>query len=120
MARIYRLGENIADAMMTGKAEYKGPENVCPYCHGNILEYRDGELWCPICECRADFEIINGKLKVSFSQDAIDHNRWCERAIKDHFDIISRGHRAALAGKDIIAEKRKLFYKLPIELPEIN
>jgi multimeric flavodoxin WrbA len=66
MARAYKLGENVAEAMMTGKVEYKGPENVCPYCHGNLLEYRDGELWCPICEWKAGFELVNGKLKVSF------------------------------------------------------
>jgi hypothetical protein len=39
---------------------------------------------------------------------------------KIHIDNIARGHRIALAGKDVIAEKRKLFDKKPIKLPEIK
>jgi multimeric flavodoxin WrbA len=120
MARAYKLGENVAKALKSGKAEYKGPENVCPYCHGNLLEYRNGELWCPICECKADFRTVNGKLEVSFSQEVIENNRWGAGALREHIEIIARGHRTALAGKDIIAEKRKLFDKQPIELPKIK
>jgi multimeric flavodoxin WrbA len=120
MSRAYKLGENVAEAMMTGKVEYKGPESICFNCHGNLLEYRNGELWCPSCECKADFEVIDGKLKVNFSRDAINHNRWGEWGDKEHINNIARGHRIALAGKDIIAEKRKLFDKKPIELPEIK
>jgi multimeric flavodoxin WrbA len=120
MARAYKLGENVAEAIMAGKVEYKGPDSICSNCHGNLLEYRDGELWCPSCECMADFEIINGKLKVTFSRDAIDHNRWGEWGGKVHIYNIARLHRLAREGKDIIAEKRKLFRKKPIELPEIK
>ena len=119
-ARAYKLGENVAEAMMTGKVEYKGPDSICSNCNGNLLEYRDGELWCPSCECKADFEIINGKLKVSFSRDSISHNRWGEWGDKVHIDNIARLHRLAREGKDVIAEKRKLFDKKPIELPEIK
>ena len=45
MARAYKLGENVAEALMTNKVEYKGTVSVCPNCHGNLLEYRSGELW---------------------------------------------------------------------------
>jgi multimeric flavodoxin WrbA len=120
MARAYELGENVAEALMKGKTEYNGPENVCPYCHGNLLEYREGDLWCPICEMRADFQVVNGKLNVNFSQDAIEHNRWGETALLEHIEIIARGHKAAFNGKDIITEKRKLFDKQAIKLPEIK
>jgi multimeric flavodoxin WrbA len=120
MARAYKLGENVAEAMVTGKIKYKGPDGICPNCHGNLLEYRNGTLWCPSCECRADFKVIDGKLKVSFSRDAISHNRWGEWGDKIHMDNIAKGHRAAQAGKDIITEKRKLFGKKPIALPEIR
>jgi multimeric flavodoxin WrbA len=120
MARAYKLGENVAEAMMTNKVEYKGPVSICSNCHGNLLEYRNGELWCPTCECKADFEVIKGKVKISFSQDAINHNRWGQWGDKVHIDNIARGHMMAQVGKDIIAEKRKLFDKKPIELPEIR
>jgi multimeric flavodoxin WrbA len=120
MARAYRLGENVAEAMIASKVEYKGPDFICPNCHGNLLEYRNSELWCPTCECKADFEVSDGKLKVSFSRDAINHNRWGQWGAKVHMENIARGHRMALEGKDIIAEKRKLFDKKPVELPEIR
>ena len=120
IARAYKLGENVAKAMMIRKVEYKGPEGICPNCHGNLLEYRNGQLWCPSCECKADFEIIDGKIRVSFSQDAINHNRWGAWGDKVHMENIARGHGMAAAGKDGIAEKRKLFDKKPVELPEIG
>jgi multimeric flavodoxin WrbA len=119
-ARAYKLGENVAEAMVTGKIDYKGPKNVCPYCHGNLLEYREGELWCPICETKADAEIVKGKLKINFSQYAVSHTRWSEKAGIEHIEIISRRHKKAFEGKDIITEKRKQFYKQPITLPEIK
>jgi multimeric flavodoxin WrbA len=120
MARTYQLGENVAWALKAGKIEYQGPSGVCPCCHGNLLEYRNGELWCPMCEHRADLQIMDKKIKVSFSQEALDNNRWSRLAMKEHLEIIARGHQKALAGKDIIAEKRKRFDKQPIALPEIR
>jgi multimeric flavodoxin WrbA len=120
MARAYKLGKNIAQASMSGRLEYKGPEGVCPCCHGNLLEYREGELWCPMCEHRADLQLTDKKLKISFSQEAIGSNRWSRPALKEHLEIIGRGHQKALAGKEVITEKRKLFDKQPISLPEIK
>lgn len=120
MARTYILGENVAAALMTGITEYKGDENVCPYCHGNLLEYREGEIWCPICECKAQLAMTNGKLTVTFTEDAIIQNRWSGSALKEHVEIIARGHRKAFEGKEVISEKRKLFKKTPIALPEIQ
>jgi hypothetical protein len=38
----------------------------------------------------------------------------------EHIEIIARGHKKAQAGKDIITEKRKLYDKQPIKLPEIK
>ena len=69
---------------------------------------------------KADLEIIDSKLKVSFSRDAISHNRWGEWGAKVHTDNTAKGHRMASAGKDVIAKKGKLFDKKPIELPEIG
>jgi multimeric flavodoxin WrbA len=120
MARAYKLGKNVAGALMTHKIEYKGPPGICSNCHGNLLEYRGGELWCPTCECKANFEVIGGKLKVGFSEDSINHNRWGDWGGRIHIDNIAKGHRTAQTGKDIIAEKRKLFDKKPIKLPEIR
>lgn len=120
MARAYKLGENVAEAIMTHRVEYQGPDSICHNCHGNLLEYRNGELWCPSCECKADFEIIDGKIRVSFSQDAINHSRWGAWGDRVHMENIARGHGMATAGKDVIAEKRKLLDKKPIELPDIK
>jgi multimeric flavodoxin WrbA len=120
MARAYKLGENVAEALKAGKTEYKGPNGICPYCHGNLLEYRNGELWCPICECKSDFKIQDGRLQVSFSQKAIEQNRWSDWGAKEHVELIAREHKMAIAGKDIIEEKRKMLNKEPIELPKIK
>jgi hypothetical protein len=75
MARAYQLGENVAEALLTGQTEFKGPANVFSYCHGNLLAYREAEIWCPVCECKAAIELVNGKLRVSFDREAIERNR---------------------------------------------
>ena len=124
MARAYKLGENVAAALMKGKraGAYAGPEGVCPYCHGTLLEYRSGELWCPMCESKADFSIEDGKLKVSFSEDALAHSRWAPYGQDLHIENIAKGHKKAALGSDTIKENLKKYeqYKAPVSLPELH
>ena len=123
MARAYELGENIAAALTSGKKKdvYKGPRGACPYCHGTLLELRDGDLWCPMCETKADFAVENGKLKVTFSEEALTHSRWAPWGQDLHMENIAKGHKNAAMGRDTIQKyiSRYENYKMPVALPEL-
>lgn len=124
MQRAHQLGSNVANALLSGKRRdvYVGPEGACPDCHGVMLEYRDGDLWCPMCETKADFTVEGGKLKVNFSDEARSKSRWAPWGQDLHIENISKGHKKAGMGRDQINERKAVFveYKQPLELPELS
>jgi multimeric flavodoxin WrbA len=124
MARATRVGENVATALISGKRAgiYGGEEGVCPVCHGNLLEYRGGELWCPMCEMKSEYTIVDGKIKIAFSEQAITDNRWGVSGQDFHFSEIRRVHKKASDGREIINEKRIVYdsYKEPLALPVLK
>jgi hypothetical protein len=59
-----------------------------------------------ICDHKADVEVINGKLKVSFLQEAVARNRWSPQALKEHIEIITRGTKKPWRAR-ILLQKRE-------------
>jgi hypothetical protein len=54
-----------------------------------------------ICDHKADVEVINGKLKGSFLQEAVARNRWSPQALKEHIEIIARSIKKLWRGKEL-------------------
>lgn len=124
LSRATQLGTNVGDALKSGKRThaYVGPVGACPDCHGNLLEYRDGELWCPMCETRADLALEGGKLNVTFTNEARSKSRWEPYGQDLHMANIGKGHQRAAENRAVILEKSKVFadWKQPLELPAIT
>ena len=97
----------------TGKnAEYQGMQGVCDYCHSNLLRIdEEGNVFCPQCNVKAEVEVVDGKLKVHFTQDELDKSRWGVYGQKLHFDNIAKGHKRAVEGSDQIKETYQNEYK---------
>jgi multimeric flavodoxin WrbA len=58
-----RLGENVADAMLTGDHRWRGEnEGICPACHLNMIMVVPGtdDVICPICGIRGKISVKDG------------------------------------------------------------
>lgn len=125
LARMRTLGENVADALLKKKAgeapKYVGAPGVCPDCHGTMIEVREDGVYCPQCLTRASLEIVDGKLKVTFTEEARAQNRWSPNGQELHNNNIRKGHGKAAAGREIIDKGRKEYadMKQAIVLPEL-
>lgn len=124
MGKAYKLGENVAAALLTGKRDnvYIGAPKACKTCLGNLLEYRNGELWCPICEMPAEVSVVDGKVKIDFTEDAKNHSRFSPWGGKLHNDNIMKGHKMASDNIETINARRKKYiaFKDAIVLPELK
>lgn len=123
--RAHQLGSNVARALLSGQKSgvYAGEDGVCPVCHGSLLEYRNGDLWCPMCEIKGETSIDeNGKLKVFFSEETVSHARFKPYGLKLHDENILKSHARFGENAGLVKEKQKKYadYKEPLELPEIK
>lgn len=126
MARIRKLGENVARALLAkqgGEAPaYGGEPGVCPDCHGTLLE-RIGEDWyCPQCMNRATFALENGRVTVTFTAADRSVNRWSEQGDREHKAAIGREHRRAAENREFIAAQRQRYAAMDdaVKLPDLN
>lgn len=72
LAKAHKLGENLADAMLTGDYRWRGAEEgTCPCCHQNMLQLIPGsnEVICPICGITGTIDVKNGVAVVDWPDD---------------------------------------------------
>lgn len=125
LARMSKMGENIADALRKKadgeRPEYVGTPGLCPDCHGNLLEKREDGVYCPQCLTKVNVSVVNGELIVDFTEEEIAKNRWSIWGKRLHDDNIRKGHQRAAEGKDVIREKMSKYtaYERAVELPKI-
>lgn len=123
LARAYKLGENVAEALKNpSKIEFKGERGICPLCHNKLLEFRRDGVFCPLCETKADIHTENGAVSVTFSDEQLSKSRWDRWGQELHIKNIGLGHKKAAENKAIIDAKRKEYaeYKQPLQLPNIE
>lgn len=109
LARAYKLGENLAEAVEKdpGADCYAGDmEEVCPICHNNHLELRNGKWVCPTCNTHARVTEEDGKVKIEWLE-GYDQCRWSEYGEKLHLDCIRNGHALLMENKDKVDELTK-------------
>ena len=64
IARAHRLGESVADAVITGDNAWRGDDGyACPICHQNFVELKPGtnKTECPICGALGHLEFDEEK-----------------------------------------------------------
>ena len=131
LSRCRELGRNVADAAIGKKEsgrnpEYKGDWGICPYCHGNMLRvYEDGHVTCPQCNVEGTVTLEDGKVRVSFTEEAMQKSRWAPYGQKLHIDNIAKGHRKAAENAEVIKKNFSEKYKEELKdyrlvLPELN
>ena len=71
------LGENVADAMLTGDHSWRGEkEGMCPGCHLDLVQLEPGttKVLCPVCGIYGEMSIEDGAVKINWPDD-IEHRR---------------------------------------------
>ena len=117
LARMRQMGETVAKAVQykkeTGKnAPYVGMEGICDYCHSNMLRINpDGTAYCPQCNVKATVEVVDGKVKVSFTKEDLEKSRWAPYGQDLHMRNIGIGHKKAAEGAEKIKQMYNESYK---------
>lgn len=84
------------------------PEGVCPVCHQRLLTINPGstEVTCPICGIHGQLSIVDGGIKVDFTQEQCERARGTFKGLREHtVEIQSFG---SICGPKIMANKEKL------------
>ena len=77
LAKAYKLGENLADAMLTGDHRWRGEkEGMCPQCHQDLIQVVPGtnQVLCPVCGIYGNLSVVDGKITIEWPDD-IEHRR---------------------------------------------
>ena len=113
MERARRVGYNVFEAASkpVGDRIYVGDKGVCPVCHQNLFQMKDGRLECALCQAKAEFETVNGETKLVFDPDTMKGHRWSEEALLEHFSIavLPSGPRF-LKEKDEIRKRARKYH----------
>ncbi len=75
MDRMVVMGQNIAEALNSDGEEERNKwrgadEGVCPVCHCDMLtvNHNKNEVECPVCGISGELSLVDGDIKVSFSE----------------------------------------------------
>lgn len=75
MDRMTTLGQNIAEAVLAeneaARTAWRGDqEGVCPVCHCDQLTilHKDNTVECPVCGIEGSLSLVDGQIKVDFSE----------------------------------------------------
>jgi len=83
----YRIGKEIAVAILEKDLTYKGEKGVCPSCHDwlvRILKDRE-TIECPTCGVRGKLSMVGGKIRVKFEKKACADNRFRPEVLYNHY-----------------------------------
>jgi multimeric flavodoxin WrbA len=82
------LGTRVAQAIKTGDHHYQAESGICPVCHDrNLRVLQDmATVECPVCAVRGTLQVQDGRIKVSFTDEAVKRHRWSEQNLRRHFN----------------------------------
>ena len=105
--RMEKMGGIVAKAVirkqkMGENTPYEGSEGICPYCHTNVVEIRDGEAYCPMCNIKGTFTVEDGKLRIEFPDDEVAKSRFAPQGQDLHMSNIADRHAFAAMNSDTI------------------
>jgi len=121
LERMSRMGRDVTSCV--GKPREAAPwfgdeEGVCPLCHNKLLFVRDGttRVECPVCGCAGELSIVDGKIKVEYSDYELYHARNRFGGVEDHCNEI-KDMGSKVPG--VLAEKGHLLPELLARHKEI-
>ena len=87
LAKARKMGKEVAKAVKTGDASYRGEPGICPICQDRVIRIlRDDEtVECGVCGIRGKILVEGGKIRVRFDEDAMLNHRFTVENIYRHF-----------------------------------
>lgn len=86
--RARQLGKNVAASCGVAQKELKwfGEEGTCPCCHNDLFTLDNGDNKVTCCNCAIDgrLELVDGKIKVSFTPEAVARPRKSDVEMASH------------------------------------
>lgn len=116
LAKARKLGENVADAMLTGDHRWRGEkEGSCPCCHLDLIQVVPGtdNVICPICGITGKISVTNGVVGFDWPDDE-EHrkdNRQELRGRLTHSKEIGICRKAYLDREPEIHERAKKYHE---------
>jgi ribosomal protein L37AE/L43A len=109
VARAGKLGRNVAQAMGKKKSEieYMGDDpGTCPVCHCNLMVVgSEPYIECAICGIKGGVELVDGKIKVTFSEKEQAVSHLTREGMLKHFFEIGDVQAAFDKGKEELPAK---------------
>ena len=115
LALARKLGENVADAMLTGDHSWRGEkQGTCPSCHLDLLQVTPGtnKVICPICGITGFVSMKDGVIEVDWpdTEECRQDNRLTIGGKKRHLQEIFYGREHIFGPhQEEAAEKAKLY-----------
>ena len=112
LERAKLLGRRVGEALLKrerGEAfGYEGDEGICPVCHISLLEMTGAtSVRCPYCAAKGELAVEDGKIRILWDADIMEHNRFTVWGENDHRGGIGASHKLAAENKELIKEKIK-------------
>lgn len=115
VARAKQIGRNIVEALRADTEEertrYRCEERpgVCPVCHESMLtiEPESTTVECPICGIAGTLEVVDGKVKATFSEEQQKRSRLFEAGKWEHSNEIRDGIITGKHVKNLTELKKK-------------
>ncbi len=86
LERARKLGLNVYYSIKNHDLMFKGERNICPVCHQNIFAVKTGKiLECSLCQVKLNFETSGGEMKLVYSEENLNENRWGAEKLAEHF-----------------------------------
>jgi len=88
MEEIAGLGKHMVESIGKEKKDIKwyGQDGHCPVCHNSILKLdKTTRVECPICGIYGDLSIVDGEVKVVFSEEEQNRARCTINGLYEHY-----------------------------------
>lgn len=119
METAYGLGKHIVacDGKEMESVEWYGEEGICPVCHNSFISIGTapdpGKVECPLCGCYGTASMVDGQIKVEFTQEEQDRarGRWAgqQEHYKEICSMVDIAIPKIMAHKDKMPELMKPF-----------
>lgn len=80
------------------KNPYFGEEGLCPMCHQDLMLLYPGsdKVSCAVCGIDGKVEVVDGKVKLTFTEEQKSHSRYLYQGLKDHNDEVMEVAKALM------------------------
>lgn len=114
LERMKTVGQNIIEALNADTEEervkWRGEEQgACPVCHLDMLTvmHDHNKVECPICGIEGELTVVDGEIKVQFSDKQKKRSRLYNEGKQEHFEEIRNGAMTQKKVEGLAALKEK-------------